>query len=31
MCYTIEDIKEKTIPIARKHGISRMSLILGIS
>lgn len=26
MCYTIEDIKEKTIPIAKKHGISRMSL-----
>ena len=25
MCYTIEEIKDKTIPIAKKHGISRMS------
>ena len=26
MCYTIEEIKTKTIPIAKKHGISRMCL-----
>ncbi|MEI3379916.1 nucleotidyltransferase [Clostridium sp. BIOML-A1] len=26
MCYTIEEIKDKTIPIAKKHGISRMCL-----
>ena len=26
MCYTIEEIKVKTIPIAKKHGISRMCL-----
>ena len=26
MCYTIEEIKEKTVPIAKKHGISRMCL-----
>ncbi len=26
MCYTIEGIKDKTIPIAKKHGISRMCL-----
>ena len=28
MCYTIEEIKDKTIPIAKKHGISRMCLFL---
>ena len=27
MCYTIEEIKVKTIPVAKKHGISRMCLI----
>lgn len=26
MCYTIEEIKSKTVPIAERHGISRMSL-----
>lgn len=26
MCYTIEEIKDKIIPIAKKHGISRMCL-----
>ena len=26
MCYTIEEIKVKTIPVAKKHGISRMCL-----
>lgn len=26
MCYTIDDIKKKTVPIAKKHGISRMCL-----
>lgn len=26
MCYTIEEIKVKTVPIAKKHGISRMCL-----
>ncbi len=26
MCYTINEIKEKTVPIAEKHGISRMYL-----
>ena len=26
MCYTSEEIKVKTIPIAKKHGISRMCL-----
>lgn len=26
MCYTIEEIKIKTVPIAKKHGISRMCL-----
>lgn len=26
MCYTIEEIKSKTIPIAMKHGVSRMYL-----
>ena len=26
MCYTIKEIKEKTVPIAEKHGISRMYL-----
>ena len=26
MCYTIEEIKVKTIPAAKKHGISRMCL-----
>ena len=26
MCYTVEEIKVKTIPVAKKHGISRMCL-----
>lgn len=26
MCYSIEEIKLKTVPIAMKHGISRMCL-----
>lgn len=26
MCYSIEEIKFKTVPIAMKHGISRMCL-----
>lgn len=26
MCYTIEEIKERAVPIAKKHGISRMCL-----
>lgn len=26
MCYTIEEIKEKAIPIAKSYGIQRMSL-----
>ena len=26
MCYTIGEIKEKTIPIAKKYGIKQMSL-----
>ena len=26
MCYTIEEIKEKTIPIAKAYGIRKMSL-----
>ncbi|MDY2789760.1 MAG: nucleotidyltransferase domain-containing protein [Lachnospiraceae bacterium] len=26
MCYTIEEIRNKTVPIARKHGVSRMCL-----
>jgi len=26
MCYTIDEIKEKTIPIARNYGIQSMSL-----
>lgn len=26
MCYTIDEIKEKTVPIAEKHGVSRMCL-----
>ncbi len=26
MCYTIQEIKDKTVPIAKKHGISRMCL-----
>ena len=26
MCYTIEEIRSKTVPIAKKHGISRMCL-----
>ncbi|OON84778.1 hypothetical protein BXO88_15650 [Oribacterium sp. C9] len=26
MCYTINEIKEKTVPIAREYGVKRMSL-----
>ena len=26
MCYTIEEIRNKTVPIAKKHGVSRMCL-----
>lgn len=26
MCYTIEEIRNKTVSIARKHGVSRMCL-----
>lgn len=26
MCYTIEEIREKTVPIAKSYGIKRMSL-----
>lgn len=26
MCYTIEEIREKSVPIAKKHGIERMGL-----
>ena len=26
MCYSIEEIKEKTVPIAKLYGISKMSL-----
>ena len=26
MCYTIEEIREKSVPIAKKHGIERLGL-----
>ena len=26
MCYTLEDIRTKSVPIAQKHGVERLSL-----
>ena len=26
MCYTIEEIRQRAVPIAKKHGVARLSL-----